>query len=244
MFQWCCRPWSIWTSFWQLIFWRWMGDFLSVLSVIILTIERTMLRGTLRRTMLKWLFSVTYVTRSRLHGMPCTTTKRKCILVLSEGNISSYHLYDSWFIPVKKVESKACKCNLVFLWLVIVFLWIKEQLQNINLTHYFQSLWSKIGWLCTLRSRPFVLWRMVSSIGAVGSVKSTIETSVTFSDISKLLILKQTHTPVRTVPQNSRLDDHCKDMNMQCISKKQNPRLLLAHNLWMLKSIVLVRDFV
>ena len=124
------------------------------------------------------------------------------------------------------------------------FLELKAQLQNINLTHYFQSLWSKIGWLCTLRSRPFVLWRMVSSIGAVGSVKSIIETSVTFSDISKLLILKQTHTPVRIVLQNSRLDDHCKDMKMQCISKKQNPRLILAYNLWMLKRFVPVRGFV
>ena len=84
----------------------------------------------------------------------------------------------------------------------------------------------------------------MSSIGAVGSAKSIIETSVTFSDISKLLILKQTHTPVLIVLQNSRLGDHCKDMNMQCISKKQNPRLLLPHNLWMLKSIVPVRDFV
>ena len=128
--------------------------------------------------------------------------------------------------------------------LLSYFLESKAQLQNINLTHYFQSLWSKIGWLCTLRSRPFVLWRMVSSIGAVGSAKSIIETSVTFSDISKLFILKQTHTPVLIVLQNSRLGDHCKDMNMQCISKKQNPRLLLPHNLWMLKSIVPVRDFV
>ena len=123
--------------------------------------------------------------------------------------------------------------------LLSYFLESKAQLQNINLTHYFQSLWSKIGWLCTLRSRPFVLWRMVSSIGAVGSVKSIIETSVTFSDISKLLILKQTHTPVLIVLQNSRLGDRCKDMKMQCINKKQNP-----HNLWMLKRIVPVREFV
>ena len=69
---------------------------------------------------------------------------------------------------------------------------------------------------------------MVSSIGAVGSVKSIIETSVTFSDISKLLILKQTHTPVCTVPQNSRLDGHCKDMKMQCISKKAKPKTVVG----------------
>ena len=87
------------------------------------------------------------------------------------------------------------------------------------LTPHFQSLWSKGGLPSTLRSRPAVLWRLESNIGAVASVKSTTETNETFRGTLKLLIFKPVHIFAPFATPNLRTDGHCRDMKLLCTNE-------------------------